>query len=74
MEALDFDNYFRRMERAGDDEFAALRQELHNYLFGSVDEQEERKAAWKQALARLRQRSETELALMKELIGTSETV
>ena len=72
MEAFDFDGHFRRMDRAGDEELAALQQEVHDYLNGSVDEQDERRAAWKLALARLRQRSETELALMKELIGTPE--
>lgn len=72
MEAFDFDGHFRRMERAGDEEFADLQQELHDYLKGPVDKHDERIAAWKQALARLRQRSETELALINQLIGTTE--
>ena len=72
MVIFDFDGHFRRMERAEDEEFAAFQQELHDYLNGPVDEKDERIAAWRQALARLRQRSETELALVRELIGTPE--
>ncbi len=78
METFDFDRHFKRMERADDQELALFQRELADYLHGPPHEQDNQKAAArrsarKQALARLRERSQTELALINELIGTPAT-
>lgn len=79
METLDFDHHFRRMEHADDQQLTILQQQLTDYLRGSADEPDEltlaaRRSDWKQALARLRERSANELSLVKELIGVQQTV
>lgn len=70
METFDFDRQLRLMELAGSDaEVEQLAQAMHDYLTSDPQRKDERIAAWKQALARQRDRSAIELATFRELMG-----
>ena len=59
------------MERASADELVLLSQQLEEYVSESGEQKENRFGALRQALARLRDRSNHELMLVNELIGFS---
>lgn len=68
---MNIDAHIRRMERASADELVVLSQQLEKYIGESGEQKETRSEALRQALARLRNRSDHELTLVNELIGAS---
>jgi hypothetical protein len=66
MEAFDFDRQFRLMELAdNEEEVARLSAQTRAY----VGDDPERRAAWSEAISRLKERSMIELTLVRELLG-----
>ncbi len=69
MQIFDFENHFRRVERAKPEELNSLREELHTYLNGPIEEQAERQAAFNAFLRRQTEQGEVALQTIRDLLA-----
>lgn len=72
MQPFNFDEYYKRLEHAGEQEAEATRQELRTYLtLCSPQERETRMQEYNEYLRYSSDRLDAEIAFVKELLQTA---